>query len=322
MREFRDQARSLEAQVPAVSIGLPVHNGGEFVRKAVESLLAQTFTHFELIISDNASTDNTSEICQEFAARDSRIRYVRQPQNEGAMTNFRFVLDAAAAHYFMWAAADDTWHEDYISRCIAGFEQGDDIGVVFTKYWIVSRMYPPLKMRYIPDMDYLSTYDPFHRVSNYILMEELSHKANVIYGLWNKSVAKSMMDAFVDIESSLAHCGLDIAQIVFTLSHWRAIQVPEVLFFKTYKRLPPGHFLDVILSAAAAIKKDRERIRIQKEIATEAYINLLRESLRRADVYDSQFEEILSIKRTREVEVNTSAYLSRRLLMAVRAGLI
>lgn len=95
--------------VPQVSIGMPVFNGELFIRDALDSLLSQTFTDFELIISDNASTDNTGAICREYAKNDLRIKYVRQTENRGLIPNFQFVLDAAVGEYFMWAAADDVW---------------------------------------------------------------------------------------------------------------------------------------------------------------------------------------------------------------------
>ena len=93
---------------------MPVYNGEPFIREALDSLLAQTFTDFELIISDNASTDATKAICLEYAARDARVHYVRQPENRGALANFQFALDEAAGEYFMWAAADDVWDLEWI----------------------------------------------------------------------------------------------------------------------------------------------------------------------------------------------------------------
>ena len=103
-------AHRTDTAVPAaVSIGMPVYNGEKYIREALDSLLGQSFTGFELIISDNASTDGTEAICQQYAAKDSRIRYVRQPVNLGALDNFTFVLDEARGGYFMWAAADDRY---------------------------------------------------------------------------------------------------------------------------------------------------------------------------------------------------------------------
>lgn len=100
--------------IPNVSIGMPVYNGEKYLRNALDSLLSQTFVDFELIISDNASTDSTEAICREYAARDSRIKYIRQRENQGAHTNFKFVFDEAHGDYFMWAACDDIRSHDFI----------------------------------------------------------------------------------------------------------------------------------------------------------------------------------------------------------------
>jgi len=100
--------------LPTVSIGLPVYNGEKFIREVLDSLLAQTFTGFELVISDNASTDGTEAICREYAARDPRIRYVRQSVNRGPAANFQFVFDEAVGEYFMWAACDDPRSPDFL----------------------------------------------------------------------------------------------------------------------------------------------------------------------------------------------------------------
>ena len=78
---------------PRVSIGMPVYNGAKFIEAALDSLLAQTFEGFELIISDNASTDRTEVICRSYAARDNRIRYYRQEKNQGAIWNFNHVFE-------------------------------------------------------------------------------------------------------------------------------------------------------------------------------------------------------------------------------------
>jgi len=86
---------------------LPVFNGAKDLQSVLESLTQQTFKDFELIISDNASTDSTENICREYARRDERIRYIRQSRNYGAGANFQYVLNEAQGKYFMWAAADD-----------------------------------------------------------------------------------------------------------------------------------------------------------------------------------------------------------------------
>lgn len=108
--------RETDARLPTLSVGVPVYNGESTVRNALDSLLAQTFTDFEIIISDNASTDSTPEICREYAAKDARIRYIRQPHNLGAAKNFDFLVREARGEFFMWAAHDDTRLPDHIKK--------------------------------------------------------------------------------------------------------------------------------------------------------------------------------------------------------------
>lgn len=102
-----------------ITIGMPVYNGASTLRPVLDSLLNQTWIGFELIISDNASTDDTSRICREYSEKDKRIRYVRQPCNIGAEANFRYVLDVAESEFFMWAAADDVRSPDFLERNLA-----------------------------------------------------------------------------------------------------------------------------------------------------------------------------------------------------------
>lgn len=111
---MEDKKDMQNKHIPKVSIGMPVYNGERFIRKALDSLLAQTFTDFELIISDNASIDGTEGICRKYEKIDRRIRYIRQPKNMGAMWNFNFVLQEAQGEYFMWAATDDFWQPQFI----------------------------------------------------------------------------------------------------------------------------------------------------------------------------------------------------------------
>ena len=112
---------------PKISIGLPVYNGEKFIRNSVDSILSQTFREFELIISDNASTDLTPKICQEYALRDKRVRYIRQNSNMGAVWNFNFVLKQSNSEYFVWAASDDIWHSEFLQKNVDILENNKDI---------------------------------------------------------------------------------------------------------------------------------------------------------------------------------------------------
>jgi glycosyltransferase involved in cell wall biosynthesis len=97
-----------EAKIqPLVSIGVPVYNSENCISQALDSIIGQTYENLEVVISDNASTDRTQTICQQYAAKDSRIRYYRNSENIGVTANYRRVLALSSGDYFMWAAADD-----------------------------------------------------------------------------------------------------------------------------------------------------------------------------------------------------------------------
>ena len=105
-------------QPPPITIGLPVYNGERYLGAAIDSILAQTFADFVLFVSDNASTDSTSEIVQEYARRDARVVFSRSPENRGAIWNFNHVFAECRSPYFKWAAADDMLAPTCVERCL------------------------------------------------------------------------------------------------------------------------------------------------------------------------------------------------------------
>ena len=111
---------------PKLNIGIPVYNGEKFIRNCLNSILNQTFTDFEIILSDNASTDSTTSICKEYAKKDSRILFLKQKSTNKALWNFNFVLQEAKSEYFMWASADDIWHPEYIEKNLMFLEKNPD----------------------------------------------------------------------------------------------------------------------------------------------------------------------------------------------------
>ena len=124
---------------PRLSIGLPVYNGDDFLCEALDSILAQTFQDFELIISDNASTDRTEEICRSYARRDERIKYSRNPQNIGATQNWYRVFELSAGEFFASAAHDDVYAPDYMEKCISILDRDSAIVLCYSKTRIIDR---------------------------------------------------------------------------------------------------------------------------------------------------------------------------------------
>jgi glycosyltransferase involved in cell wall biosynthesis len=116
-----------------VSIGLPVRNAASRVEHVVHSVLAQDHGDIELVISDNASTDETQEVCRDLAASDSRIAYHRQPQNIGLLNNFIFVSEQARGTYFRWIGDDDRLEPAYVRRCLPLFSEDSALILVTTQ---------------------------------------------------------------------------------------------------------------------------------------------------------------------------------------------
>src|SRR5688572_7662493 len=120
-------------ECPKVSIGLPVYNGENYLSQALDSLLGQTYSDFELIISDNGSTDRTQEICRAYAIKDRRVRYFRSATNRGAAWNFNNVFALSSGKYFKWAAHDDICAPEFLERCLEVLECDPGIVVCFPK---------------------------------------------------------------------------------------------------------------------------------------------------------------------------------------------
>jgi glycosyltransferase involved in cell wall biosynthesis len=118
---------------PSVSIGLPVFNGEDYVAEAITSIVSQTYKNIEIIISDNASSDRTGEICRNFAARDSRVRYHRNEQNLGASRNYEISFGMASGAYFKWAADDDVLAPTFIERCVEVLEADREAVLCYSK---------------------------------------------------------------------------------------------------------------------------------------------------------------------------------------------
>ncbi len=131
-------------RVPPLSIGLTVYNGENYLRNALESLLAQSWGDFELIISDNASTDATEDICRAHAQHDRRIRYSRNDVNVGAAPNFNRTVKLARAPLFKWAAHDDMLEPDYLAKCMEVMEQRPDCVLIHTAIRLIDDLGEPI----------------------------------------------------------------------------------------------------------------------------------------------------------------------------------
>ncbi|MEP6986732.1 MAG: glycosyltransferase family 2 protein [Chloroflexota bacterium] len=174
---------------PFVSVGLPIYNAEPLVRRAIDTLLAQDYANFELIICDNSSTDGTWNICQEYQSKDSRIRLYKNPTNIGASANFERVFSLAKGEYFAWAAHDDYWEPSFISKCVAKLEAVPQSPLCHVLHVEVDEaMGDSRAINYLVNLDYGSVWE-----RTYSLLTAWPMPNVYIYGLFRREMLSKIM---------------------------------------------------------------------------------------------------------------------------------
>lgn len=210
-----------------VSIGLPVYNGENYLQEALCSILIQTFPDFEIIISDNASTDRTAEICRAYAAKDKRIRYYRNQTNLGASKNFNRVFELSRGMYFRWAAYDDLLARQTVERCVEVLDREPEVVLCYPKTINIDEKGDIID--YYEDDFGFSSPDPRRRFHD-LLHRIYRYNCNAMFGLIRRSALEetSLIGSYHSSDKIL------LAQLVLR-GQFR--EVPEYLFFK---RFHPG----------------------------------------------------------------------------------
>jgi len=203
---------------PRVSIGLPVYNAENFLVEALKSLLAQTLTDFELIISDNASTDGTSEICRDFAAKDPRIQYHRSKVNRGAAWNYNNTFNLSRGEYFKWAAHDDIHHPNFIEKCVNCLDCNESVVLCFTRTVFIDEDNKELYEHNYP-IDLLQV----SRRRRFMHFVGAGHINTEIFGLIRSETLRKtrLIDGFV---------GSDFVLLGELALYGSFYQIPEILF--------------------------------------------------------------------------------------------
>jgi glycosyltransferase involved in cell wall biosynthesis len=232
--------------IPRVSIGLPVYNGEEYLAAAIESLLAQTFTDFELIISDNASTDGTSKICQAYAAQDARIRYYREPYNRGIAWNFTRTFELARGEFFKWHAHDDTCAPTMLQRCVEVLDEDSQAVLSYARPAVIDEFGNLLSddpATWRPPLQTIAT--PTNLAGNTAATAcnadarglDSSSVSRRFYGVllnivWCLEPYGVMRSAVMRTTGKMrGYCGADKVFLAEMALHGRFLEVPEILFF-------------------------------------------------------------------------------------------
>src|SRR3972149_6389718 len=222
--------------IPVVSIGLPVYNGENYIEKAINSILSQTFKDFELIISDNASTDNTMEICKILSVKDRRIRYYRNKKNRGAAWNFNRVFQLARGKYFQWACHDDVWIPTLVERCVEVLDNMPDVALCHTRTMFIDENGEPL--RSIIGSPYLDDRNPCRRLRRYLKYHADPNECNPVLGLFRASILQ-------DTPLIGSYPASDMILLGEVALHGKFHEIPDCLFSRrdhhlTSVRANPG----------------------------------------------------------------------------------
>lgn len=210
---------------------MPVYNGAAVVGAAIESALAQTFRDFEIVVSDNASTDQTESVVREYQRCDERVRYVRQEQNLGAVENFRILLMGARTPYFVWLAADDTWEPEFLSANLDALARNADAVASISRVAFyrngerigMSRATHPISG---PAVDNLREY--LRRPSD----------NSRYYSLFRTAVLQASYPAIQPFHA------FDWFVVACTLQHGGHVEVPNVLMHR--EKRPPAYYVSQI----------------------------------------------------------------------------
>lgn len=207
---------------PRVSVGVPVYNGERFVGRTLNGVLAQSFGDFELIISDNGSTDRTESICREYAARDARVRYSRFDVNQGVVRNFNRCVELARGELFHWQAADDLIAPTFLEKCVAALDADPSVVLAFARSQIIDEDDRPKRVNdYDADADNPRPEVRFSRVIN---LDVRRHCAQEVYGVIRTAALRStpLYEPFVRTDSIL------LARLAL-LGRFRAVEEPLFL---------------------------------------------------------------------------------------------
>jgi glycosyltransferase involved in cell wall biosynthesis len=207
---------------PRVSIGLPVFNGEHYIEEALDSILAQTYSDFELIISDNASTDRTEEICRAYTARDERIRYFRNETNLGAAKNFNCVFELSSGEYFKWASYDDVLGPEFLSRCITVLDQEPSIILCHAKTGRIDEHSALVGVYEEYQYLRLSSRKPHERFFDLI---RFNHSCNIVFGVTRASALgmTSLIGPYPASDRVL------LAQLALI---GQLYEIPDILFYR------------------------------------------------------------------------------------------
>ena len=223
-------------RTPTVSIGMPVYNGAAYIREGIETVLAQSFEDWELNISDDGSTDETPDICREFAAKDSRINLYPMESNIGQFANFKRVLSMANAPFFCWMSQDDLRKPELLSRCLEAFGDDESIAIVYPTSIISREIWGEKEQGVYPDgfrVDQDSAVERFRQI-----IWNLG-ACNMLHGIFRTDLVQRSRSMKKHLYRSW-----DNLLLAETALWGKIVQIEDVLFIRRVTRARPANLTE------------------------------------------------------------------------------
>lgn len=252
-----------------VTIGLATYNGSSTLAKSIESLLNQSYIKFKLIISDDASTDNSFEIAEKYALIDSRIVCMKQPCNLGPLGNFSQTLRLADSEFFMWASQDDLWSPNYLEVSITALKMNPNASYTIPHWICESRRNPLLRRIRLLNMQFLESTDPIERLLKYTQLPFVSFKDNITYGVYRKN---ELLQHTTALDGKIKYFSIGCVHNEFNILKMQAIYTPKAILRKRYKNFPPGYKLNIIIDLFVLVTSFF-RLAKHKNIVNQSYSN-------------------------------------------------
>ncbi len=228
-----------------IVIGMAAYNGESTIGEAIRSLLNQSYSNLELIISDDGSCDKTLSIIEDFAKIDPRIRVFRQIKNLGPLGNFNFVLEQADAEYFMWASQDDLWNLDFIKNSLLALEQTPSASYSIPRWICESRKIPFVRRVGRESMYFLENNDPVQRMLEFTALPFSSFKDNITYGVFRREDLLMVMSI---LAGKVKYFSIGSIHNEYAILKMRGVVVREAILRKRYKYFIPGYLFGKFFS--------------------------------------------------------------------------
>lgn len=209
---------------PRVSIGMPVYNASAYVRTALDAVLAQTFGDFELIVADNASTDESASICESYARQDARIRFYRNPVNIGANGNFTHTLSLARQPYFMWTSSNDYIEPTYLEKAVQVLDARPDVVLCCAR----SRYFAGTPQNF-DEVDDPMNIDMASPIERFVTLVERIGINNAMHGLIRTDALRRTMP----LKSYYSSDNVMVAELALA---GKFAQLPEPLFYRRFEQ--------------------------------------------------------------------------------------